>query len=136
RLSTYGLESNGNIQFSNYWQMYGGTNVDMARWFVNALRGGRALRADPGLFAYFGVNTDTRKPVWFSLNSFGSHNFTSGQIDGGLDLGATIQARSNLDIFVGPSIYKRDDPMQYINEVADTDNQSHFVFGRIHETDV
>ncbi|HSS01219.1 MAG TPA: DUF5916 domain-containing protein [Kofleriaceae bacterium] len=136
RLTDVGLESNGNIQFSNYWSMYGGSNLISGRWNVNALRGGPALRNDFGMFGYFGVNTDNRKPVWFNLNSYGSHNLGSGQFDGGIDLGATIQARSNLDVFVGPSIYMRDDPMQYIDEVPDMADTSHFVFGRIHETDV
>jgi hypothetical protein len=136
RLTDVGLESNGNIQFANYWSMYGGTNLAQGRWNVNALRGGPALRTNFQTNAYFGANTDTRKPVWFNLNSYGSHNLGSGQFEGGIDLGATIQARSNLDVFIGPSISKRNDPMQYIDEVADMDDQSHFVFGRIHETDV
>jgi hypothetical protein len=136
RLTDVGLESNGNIQFSNYWSMYGGWNLISGRWNVNALRGGPALRNDFGMFGYFGVNTDNRKPVWFNLNSYGSHNLGSNQFDGGIDLGATVQARSNLDVFVGPSIYMRNDPMQYIDEVPDMADASHFVFGRIHETDV
>ncbi len=136
RLATYGLESNGYVQFANYWALSVGSNIDRARWNVNALRGGKALRTDPGVFSYFNVNTDTRKPLWFSLNGYGGRNWTSGGADGGLDLGATIQARSNLDVFVGPSIYKRNDPMQYVDEVADMDGLSHFVFARIHETDL
>ena len=46
------------------------------------------------------------------------------------------QARSNLDVFIGPSIYWRNDPMQYIDEISDAADQSHFVFGRIRETDL
>jgi hypothetical protein len=88
------------------------------------------------MFGYFGINTDNRKPVWFNFNSYGSHNVGSGQFDGGIDVGATVQARSNLDVFVGPSIFMRNDPMQYIDEVPDMANTAHFVFGRIHETDV
>jgi hypothetical protein len=136
RLVDYGLESSGNVQFANYWQMFGGWNLNAGGWNVNALRGGRALRSNFNTFGFFGGNTDTRKPVWFSLNTYGSRNWTSRAIDGGVDLGATIQARSNLDVFVGPSVYQRSDPLQYIDEVADMEDQSHFVFGRIHETDV
>jgi len=44
RLTDVGLESNGNIQFSNYWSMYGGSNLIRGRWNVNALRGGPARR--------------------------------------------------------------------------------------------
>jgi hypothetical protein len=136
RIIDYGLEYNANAQLSNYWSVSAGGNLDGAKWNLGGLRGGRALRSDPGMFNYINVNTDTRKSLWFSFNGYGSHNFTSGAFDGGIDLGATIQARSNVDIFVGPSIYARQDPMQYIDEVPDAADQSHFVFGRIHQTDV
>ena len=138
RLTDYGLESNGNVQFANYWSLSGGWNIDRARWSPNALRGGRTLRSNPGMFGYVNLNTDTRKPVWFSVNGFGGHNFTSGFTEGGVDLGATIQARSNIDVFVGPSLYHRNDPMQYVDQVDDdlAMDRTHFVFGRIRETDV
>ena len=138
RLLDTGLELNGNIQFSNYWQLSAYSNFDQARWNTNSLRGGRALRVDPGAFSNIYVQTDNRKPVWFSVGGYGSNNWTTGGRDGGIDLGATIQARSNLDVFVGPSIYHRNEPMQYIDQVGDDAAMApdHFVFGRLHETDL
>jgi hypothetical protein len=137
RLTDYGLEMNGNIQLANYWSGGFYTNLDHSQWFVNALRGGRALRGDPNVFASAWFNTDTRKPLRFNVNTYGSRNWVSGEIDGGIDLGATIQAASNIDVFVGPSIYHRNEPMQYIDQVGDdvAADQTHFVFGRLHETD-
>lgn len=137
RLLQYGLEYNGNVQLSNYWQIFAGGNIDRSRWATTALRGGRTLRVDPGLFNFFSINTDTRKPVWFALNLNGGHNPTSGAYEGGLDLGATVQARSNLDFFVGPAIYARNNPMQYVDRIGPADAlDSNFIFARIHETDV
>ncbi len=136
RVTDYGLEYNASVQLANYWSVSAGGNADQGGWNTSALRGGRALRVDPGLFSYAYVQTDTRKPVWLSLNTYGSHNWTSGQLDGGVDLGATIQARENVDVSIGPSIYARNDPMQYVSEVPVADGSAHFVFGRIHETDV
>jgi hypothetical protein len=137
RLLEYGLEYSGNVQLSNYWQLEAGGNINRSRWATTALRGGRTLRVDPGAFNFLNVTTDNREPVWFSLNASGYRNWTTGAVDGGIDLGATIQARSNLDIFVGPSIFARNDPMQYIDEVESTDDpDAHFIFARIHETDV
>jgi hypothetical protein len=136
RLSDYGLESNANIQFANYWMLLIYNNIDQQQWNVNALRGGRALRADPRLASFASLTTDTRKPVWFDLSETAGHTWTSGELDVNLTLRATIQARSNLDISIGPSWFGRVDPLQYIAEVADQAGQSHFVFGRIHETDV
>ena len=136
RLTDVGLESNGSVQFANYWSLAAGLNLFDARWSPYSLRGGPALRNDFGTFGWVNLNTDTRKPVWFSLNGFGGHNFTSGFFEGGVDLGATVQARSNLDVFVGPSVYHRNDPMQYIDQIDDemAVGRTHYVFGRIHET--
>jgi hypothetical protein len=136
RLADTGFEYSANVQLANYWQMSVGGNIDNSRWNINALRGGRALRQNLGAGNYFNINTDTRKSVWFSLSGNGFRNFTSKSLEGGLDAGATIQARSNLDIFVGPSLYARNEPMQYVDEVSDASGASHFVFARIRETDV
>jgi hypothetical protein len=138
RLLDYGLESNANVQFANYWQLGAYTNFDQGRWNVNALRGGPALRANAGVFANVYMTTDTREPVWFNLNTYGSHNWTKGDGDIGVDLGATIQARSNIDVFVGPSVYFRNEPLMYVDQVSDDlmPDQTHYVFGRLHETDV
>jgi len=136
RVTDYGLESNGNIQFTNYWSVSAYNNIHQAKWNVNALRGGRALRVDPRQFSLINLNTDTRKPVWFNLNGSGGHDWTSGERDLNLAVSATIQARSNLDVSIGPTFFGRVDPMQYIAEVPDQAGQSHFAFGRIHETDI
>ena len=136
RLTDVGLECTGNIQFASYWSLSGGCIIDQWRWNTSALRGGKALRIDPGVLGYLNLTTDTRKPVWFSVNGYGGHIWTSGELDGGIDLGATIQARENVDVSIGPSFYQRNEPMQYVAEVADLGSQAHFVFARVHETDV
>jgi hypothetical protein len=133
RVLETGFEYNANVQLTNYWQLSAGGNIDDSRWSVTALRGGKALRVDPGTFNFLSFNTDTRKPVWFSANANLFANPTTGALESGLDAGVTVQARSDLDVFVGPSVYMRRDPMQYVDQI-DTD-ESHFVFARIHERD-
>lgn len=51
-----------------------------------------------------------------------------------LDGGATIQAASNIDLYLGPSILSRTDPMQYVDQVDDTAGMRHYIFGRIQQT--
>jgi len=136
RVLDYGWEYNGYVQFTNRWAIAAGGNLDDGRWSTTALRGGPTLRGDLGWFNYLNVQTDARKPVWFYLNGNGGRNFGSGAIDGGVELGATIQARSNLDIFLAPSLYKRSDPLQYVDEQPDLGGAPHYIFGRIHQTDV
>ncbi|HEY0479454.1 MAG TPA: DUF5916 domain-containing protein [Kofleriaceae bacterium] len=136
RTTDQGLEGNASLQLASYWSFSAGFNLDRAPWSTDMLRGGRALRTDPRLFSYVNAQTDTRKPVWFSLNENSRRDWTEHEFDINVGLNATLQARSNLDLSIGPNLYWRDDPMQYVDEVADTAGQPHFVFGRIRETDL
>lgn len=133
RVTDRGLECNGSAQLANYWTFAAGCNLTSRVWDPAALRGGRALRLDPRVQGWMNVTTDTRKPVWVNLNAYGGRAWIPGELDAGLDVGATIQARSNLDVFVGPSIYTRNDPMQYVAEAIDTGGQAHAVFARIRQ---
>jgi hypothetical protein len=137
RLLNTGLDYSANVQFANYWQFSVSGYSDFARWLTNALRGGGTLRNDAVHGGSASITTDTRKPVWFSLGTNAAYGRTTGFAEGAIDLGATLQARSNLDLFLGPSVYFRDDPLQYVAEVAGAEGDaSHFVFARIRETDV
>src|SRR6185436_9598595 len=107
RLNDYGLEYNANAQFASYWKVSAGGFIENTRWFTNALRGGPSLRADAALGNYLNIETDTRKAIKFSLSSNWFRNLVSGTTDANIDLGATLQARSNLDIFIGPGAYWR-----------------------------
>jgi hypothetical protein len=133
-LDDVGLESNGNVQLANYWSFFYYTNLDRARWNQVALRGGPALRVDPQISGNMGFNTDNRKPVVVTLRLNGGRAPASDTIWGGIDAGVTIQARSNIDIFVGPSVSERDDPMQYVDEVDDQMGAPHYVFAHVKQT--
>jgi len=133
RVSDLGIECNGSVQLANYWSLAAGCNLDKVRWEPGALRGGPALRADPRTQGWVNINTDTRRAVWLSLNASGARTWARDELDGSIDLGATIQARSNIDVFVGTNLSERDDPMQYVDEVQDTMGQTHYVFARIRQ---
>jgi hypothetical protein len=136
RLLATGLECNGNVQLVNYWSANFGCNVIKDNWTPGALRGGPMLRTDPAAFANVFVNTDSRKPVKVGFGGYGGRNWTTDSTDGGADLGVTIQARSNIDIFVGPSWSRRDEAMQYVAEAADETGKPHYIFARINQTTV
>jgi len=134
RVADVGFECNANVQFNNYWTMGGGCNLDRGYWDVGALRGGPALRADPRANVFAWVNTDNRKPVQVNLFARGGRVPASDSIDNGFELGVNVQARSNIDVFVGPSWTFFDNSMQYVSETSDEMGKSHFVFARINET--
>ncbi|MDB4959016.1 MAG: hypothetical protein JWO36_6585 [Myxococcales bacterium] len=132
RVEAYGLECNANIQLPNYWQFGAGCNLARNRWDTTALRGGPALRADAGTNGFAWFNTDTRKRVYFNFNLSGNHNWTTDNTGYNIDVAATIQARSNIDIAVGPSWAERDDPLQYVDQVDDG-TMKHYILARIKE---
>ncbi|MGE0871977.1 MAG: DUF5916 domain-containing protein [Kofleriaceae bacterium] len=131
RLTDIGFECNAGTQVANYWTLSMGCNLLRSKWAPGALRGGGALRVDPHVNAWANVTTDTRKPVWFSLFGTFGRDWTADAIDGGIELGATIQARSNIDVFIGPTWYARNDPMQYVDEARDSLDRTRYVFAHI-----
>jgi hypothetical protein len=133
RVAAHGLEFNVNAQFDNYWQFGGGGNLIRDLWSPGALRGGPALHSDNAGFAYAWFNTDTRKHVWLSVNTYGSQVPATDSIDGGIDIGATIQARSNIDIFVGPSLWSGSYSNQYVDTVDDANAMPHYLQARIRQ---
>ena len=136
RALDYGLEYNANVQLASYWSLATGGNLDAGRWNPTALRGGPALRGDPGFNGWANLATDSRKVVRGSINVNGGATPASGRRELAVSVGATVQARSNLDVFVGPGVYVRRDPLQYVALATDDAGAPHYVFGRIHETDV
>jgi hypothetical protein len=130
----YGMEYNIGATLENYWGINVGGNLMKAQWDPVALRGGPALHVDPGASWFANVNTDPRKPVWFSLNASAQRTPASDLATAEIDLGATIQARSNIDIYVGPTFATRQDPMQYIDQVPDQAGKLHYIFGAIRQT--
>jgi hypothetical protein len=133
RLMDVGLECNGNVQLVNYWRFGYWCNLASSRWAAGALRGGASLRVNPRAAGGVFMSTDTSKKVWFSIDANGDRDETSDSISGFLSVGATVQARSNIDLFVGPTYSYRNDAMQYVEETPDEMGDPHYVFARIYQ---
>jgi hypothetical protein len=131
RLTDIGLECNGNVQLVNQWRFGYFCNLVYTKWTVGALRGGPSLHVDPRYFGGVFATTDTGKPVWVSFEASSGRDPTSDSIEGNFSAGVTVQARANLDVFVGPSYSYRNDAMQYVEEAADETGRPHYVFARI-----
>jgi hypothetical protein len=133
-LVTYGFNADIRAQLANYWSFSAGTNIQAPGYEPRELRGGPALRTDTKLAGRAAVSSDTRKSVRIDASINGNRDPVTDSMAVGIDVGATIQARSNLDIFVGPSWFERTDPLQYIDQIDDDAGMRHYVFGRIHQT--
>ena len=134
RMETYGYELNTHWQLTNYWQINAGANLANNLWDYQYLRGGPTLHQDPNVNGYFEVDSDNRKRVWASIVGRVNTLWDQDEWDGGIDAGVTVQARPNIDLFVGPSWYQRNDPEQFVSEADDTAGMPHYVMARIAQT--
>jgi hypothetical protein len=129
----YGGNVNGWAQFTNHWSVNAGIAAEHPLWDIARLRGGPALRGSPTFNTWLNINSDDRKRVraWGSTGFWRQPASDSWNAYG--DLGVTIQARPNIDIFLGPSGRVVVDDTQYVDEVADTGGMPHYVFARIRQ---
>ncbi|MGN6108884.1 MAG: DUF5916 domain-containing protein, partial [Kofleriaceae bacterium] len=133
RLMDVGFECNAGAQLANYWWVNASCNLVNTKWAAGALRGGPSLHVDPYYNGSVNVTTDTRKWLYLSAGAWGGRIPNSDHSDGGFDLTATIQARSNIDIAIGPSWSMVSDPMQYVEEATDEQGRPHYVFARLRQ---
>jgi hypothetical protein len=130
---TTGGNVNGSAQFLNYWGVGGGAGIDWNEQDPGGLRGGPLLRRDPIFPAWFNAWTDARRSVNATVNGFGFYAPASGSYGGNVNPLLNLQARSNLELSVGPTLAYNIDDNQYVDEVEDTMGDPHYVMGRIRQ---
>ncbi|HEY4056807.1 MAG TPA: DUF5916 domain-containing protein [Kofleriaceae bacterium] len=130
-LTDYGAEYNAWVQLANYWSFAAGGSTDVGIVEPSALRGGPSLNTDTQTSVFANMMTDSRFPVQVFFNVSGARNRVSDATAAGVDLGLTIQARSNIDLYLGPSFSSRTDRLQYVDQVDDSFGTRHYVFGKI-----
>ena len=130
-LHGWGANVNLNATFANFWFVGGGIAHERPRLDPGMLRGGPALRSEPYVNGWLNVNSDSRKAVSFSGGANMIRNPGSDSFGAGIFGGVTVQARSNVELFLGPSYDKRNEHTQYVEEVEDMMGRPHYVFGHI-----
>jgi hypothetical protein len=129
-----GWDFNASATLASYWSLSGSFTYDDARWDPTLLRGGDDMRVDPTIQGGLGVTSDTRNPIWLSANAHAYRNFTTDSMESDITVGATVQARSNIDLFLGPSYAVRNEALQYVDQIADASGAQHYLFARIDQT--
>ena len=133
KMLAWGGNLNANATLLNHWSLNAGLNIDFNRWDNTALRGGAALRENAVWSGFFNVNSDERRDVRFSVSGNLARKPINDTFNGEVDVGATIQARPNINFFIGPSVYVRYDDSQYVDQEPDGGGTMHYIFGRIHQ---
>lgn len=133
RVREWAYEFNGGALTKHHWRLaYNGTAA-WAKWFATTLRGGPSLRGDFNGTLNFEVDSDTRKRVRFELDVNNWRNPTTNSWETGATIGATVQARSNIDLFVGPSFSYGVEAMQYVDEVVDDTGRPRYLMAQLRQ---
>jgi len=133
RPANVGGNFNGNITLANYWGLNGGIGYNHNFWDTGLLRGGPRYRDEDGLNVWGGLSSDTRKKVSTGFNYSLNRRAETDTWQQNAGLALTIQARSNVELNLGPEVMVRYDDHQYVDTVVDPMDQEHYVFGRIHQ---
>jgi hypothetical protein len=136
QLVVYGFNYDIAGQLNNYWNMRGAINVQGPGNDPIAMRGGPALRSDPRYAVHLTANSDSRKKVRVDTDFAADRKPETDYMLVRVQAGLFVQARSNIDVSVGPAWQEVTDPLQYVDQVDDSTGMTHYLFGRIRLTTV
>jgi hypothetical protein len=129
----YGGNVNFNTTLESYWNFGMGIGAERGIWNNQALRGGPRLHAEDNWQTWANIGTDSRKKLFGNLNVFLTRRAESDSWNTGVNGAITVQARSNLDLALGPDIQVVWEDHQYIDTVPDAMDETTYVFARMHE---
>ena len=117
-LQTDGLLAFGNVQFKNYWTVFGNALYFRGAQDDRATRGGPSMATPPADGAFVGVESDGRKRLRLSVNSNYESNAAGGwNVNAGLNL--RFIPTSSLEISSGPSFGRTHALAQYVDSLVD-----------------
>lgn len=134
QLLSFGGNVNAHAQLANHWGIGGGVSINRDRWNVRALRGGPALRSDPATAMWAYVDSDSRRRVSVSSAVEVVTVPATRTYRVGARMAARIEAASNLELAVAPSLSVVEDDAQYIDQVEDDGGELRYLVGRIRQT--
>jgi hypothetical protein len=127
---TVGGNLNFYVEFVNYWGIYGGHEFDMDRRSTSLLRGGPSVFLGDDRDFWFGITSDSRKPVYAQAHiSYGSEEDGSSrsEISGNL----MAQLSSRLQLTLSPYFSRGLNRLQYVETRSDASGRDEYVLARL-----
>jgi hypothetical protein len=121
---------NGNFTLNSLWGGYGGIARELPRTATRALRGGPAIEVPGGLNGWAGLNTDRRKNVSGSLNTWFGREDGTGGYNVGLGSGVTWRAGGQAQLTLNPSYSVNRSAWQFAASRS-LDGRPHYAFARL-----
>lgn len=126
------LNTNGHVQFKNYWFTGAGATV-IGRRISNAdLRGGPALTYPGALENWYYFETDNRKKLRASFENWFFTGFEDSERSTGFSLSLTYRPINALNITVSPGIDWNDNRQQYVT-TTDYNGDPRYITARIQQ---
>ncbi len=117
-----GVNMSANTQFTNYWSLGAGTNVQLERYSTHILRGGPSLLLPGSNNNWVNISSDNRKNVRFSANFSNSAAFEGEDNHYSYSLTATFLPHNALNFSLNPSYQTNKKELQYVSSVTYNDN--------------
>lgn len=124
------INTNAHANFTNYWSIGGGITYENLDISNNALRGGPALRRPNGYGSFGYLQTDSRKKVTFSLNTFqgwSNHNIVRIQ---NYSINMNWQPMNAMSVSLRPAFERFQRAEQYVTQL-DYGNEVRFINGQV-----
>lgn len=126
---------NGNFQLRSYWGGYGGLNYNGVGINTAVLRGGPAYLKEPNWNWWYGLNSDSRKPVQLFLNGWGNARFASESYSYGLSPEVSWRPSGRAQVSLGVNYNRNLEDVQWVERVG-TGDAARYVFGRMDQSTV
>jgi hypothetical protein len=127
--------TNAHFQLNNRWWVHaGGTVGQLGTTFCDrCARGGPAVRVDPYLSAWGGIEGDARRPIipylWFNYFSGDGGRSYSTNVNPSVDFRVSTRFRSSLSLSVTHSV----DDWQWLGNSVDTVGTVHYTFAHLNQ---
>ncbi|MPM79428.1 hypothetical protein SDC9_126461 [bioreactor metagenome] len=114
----WGNEAYGHIQFTNYYDIAGGLNINHPGLSNSMLRGGPAIKTPGVINSWFSVESDSRKKLSMEYDMSFSHGYENSRrsISYGLDI--TYKPSDRLALSLYPQYVKSTGHQQYVRTVS------------------
>ena len=133
--TTNGANANMGFQLPNLWSGYAAVTSLMSRYYVDALRGGPALRAPSTTNATVGFNSDPRSKLTSNAAAGFERDDAGGHALFG-SAGLSYRPSAQMQLSLSPSVTFSDGAAQYISQVPAAGDGAHYLFGGLKQRTV
>ena len=118
---------NGNATLTNNWWVGGGLNFNSGGIVPFHLHGGPSIYGSKNVNGWLNIGSDSRRDLSGSISA--SYFYSWENVHNvNLSPSITLRPRKNVSFSLGPNFQFMDDTWAWITTMADTSNQSHYIF--------